>query len=331
LITAALLTASLAPAACGKDKNGKENLPPAKGQGAPPPPELPDLRAGHNGYDKVEATSEETTGTTYAHSEAKLSPNRSGVLAKIAVEEGDKVKKGQLVFHLRTSDIALHVKQAQAALASAQVNLRAVKVEYDRTKRLFEQNAIDAATWDRVKAQYEGAQAGVDQAKVGVAMGRQALADAYVKSPINGVVVHKLSNEGEMVTMMPPTVVVVIENHSVLDLKFRLPERALKTVAPGDEIKAVFTAVGVTRTAKVARINPSVDRRTRTVEVQAELDNSDNSLKPGMLAEIQLVEDAETKGPEAAEEPAPKGKAAPKSAAPKAKPAPATGPKEASK
>ncbi len=327
-ITAVLLSASCAFAGCGKEKDGMENLPPAEGEGAPPAPVLPDLRAGHNGYEKATVTSDETTGTTYAHAEAKLSPNMSGVLSKIYVEEGDRVKKNQVIFRLRTNDIALRLKQAKAALASAQVNTRAVKVEYDRTKRLFEQNAVNAAAWDQVKAQYDAAQAGVDQAKVGVAMARQALADTVVRSPINGVVVHKLANEGEMVTMMPPTVVAMIEDHSVLDLKFRLPERALVNAKPGDELQAVFTAIGDTRTAKIARINPTVDPRTRTVEVVAELDNSDQTLKPGMLAKIELVVDAKKKAaepeppaepkpgaePERASKPAPAGKPAPKEA-----------------
>ena len=298
---------------CGKKSDGKDKLPPPTGAGATPRKELPKLTRPNGGSRGTAAiTTDETTGTTYPHAEAKLAPNMSGVLDKVMVDEGDKVKKGQLVFRLRTTQGGLYVRQAQAALNSAKVNLTSIKVEYDRTKRLFEQNAVNKASWDRVKAQHDGAMAGIEQAKVGVAMARKALSDAYVKSPISGVVTAKLANEGEMVTMMPPTIVVVVEDHSTLDLKFRLPERALATIKPGDGFTAVFKSVDVTREVKIVRINPRVDPRTRTVEVIAELANKDFLLKPGMLAEINLDDVAETAAPA---EPVVPGKKAGKKAA----------------
>jgi RND family efflux transporter MFP subunit len=293
-----ILVALLASAgACGKNSDGKSELPPPTGAGATPRKELPKLTKPNGGSHSTANTTDETTGTTHPHAEAKLAPNMSGVLAKVMVEQGDKVKKGQLVFRLRTTQGGLYVKQAKAALHTAKVNLSSIKVEYDRTKRLFEQNAVNKAAWDRVKAQYDGAQAGIEQAKVGVAMAKKALSDAYVRSPINGVVTAKLANEGEMVTMMPPTIVVVVEDHSILDLKFRLPERSLATIAPGDAFTAVFESVDVTREAKIVRINPRVDPRTRTVEIIAELANKDFRLKPGMLAEIDLGDKAEPPAP----------------------------------
>ncbi len=294
LFCVALLAGSLF--ACGKKTDGKENLPPPTGEGAPPRAQLPALTAADANAGAPIATTDETTGTTYSHAEAKLAPNMSGVLSKVLVEEGSRVKKGDVLFRMRTDQLALGVKQAQAALNSAKVNLQAIKVEYDRTKRLFEQNAVNKAAWDQVQAQYDGAKAGVAQAQVGVAMAKRVLHDAYVRSPINGVVTHKLANEGEMVTMMPPTIVVTVEDQSSLDLKFRLPERALTEIHPGDAITAKFNSVGISRDAKIVRINPTVDPRTRTFEVTAELPNADAKLKSGMLAKIDFHDRADKAG-----------------------------------
>ena len=267
----------------GKSEGAK--LPPATGPGAPERPKLPAI-------DKAEVkaevakVSDETTGTTYPKERAEVAPNMSGVISMIAVDEGDRVKKGQLLFRLENSDMALRVRQAQAALRSAEVGMTSVKVEYDRTKRLLDKNAIDQASWDRIQAQYDSAQAAVDQAKVGVSMAREGLGDTTVKSPIDGVVTAQLKNTGEMATMMPPSIVVVIEDHSVLELRFRLPERSLRTIQVGDVVNAKFSALELEREAKVVRLSPSVDPRTRTFEVVSEIDNADGALKSGMLASI---------------------------------------------
>jgi RND family efflux transporter MFP subunit len=212
----------------------------------------------------------------------------SGVIAKLPLEEGDEVKKGDLLFRLRTQDMSLRIRQAKAGLKAAEVRLAAVEVEYGRTKRLFEKNAIDQANWDRARAEFEGARAGIEAAEANVALAKKGLTDATVRSPIDGVVARKLKNVGEMVTMMPPTVVLVVEDHRTLELRFHLPERALKSLKVGDQVDAAFASVGLTRAAKVSRISPNVDRRTRTVEVVAEISNADSQLKAGMLADVRV-------------------------------------------
>jgi multidrug efflux pump subunit AcrA (membrane-fusion protein) len=92
-----------------------------------------------------------------------------------------------------------------------------------------------------------------------------------------------------MATMMPPTIIAIIQDQDTLDLRFRLPEKALATVKAGSTVKARFAALGVTHDAKVTRIQPTIDPRTRTIEVVAELPNPDLALKPGLLAEVELA------------------------------------------
>jgi RND family efflux transporter MFP subunit len=140
-----------------------------------------------------------------------------------------------------------------------------------------------------VQARLEAQKVMVRQAKVGLDQANQAVADATVRSPIDGVIAHNLVSEGETATMMPPTVVVVVQDQSTLELRFRMPEKALAELKPGKKIKASFAAVGVTKEAQVTRIGASVDPHTRTVEIIADLPNADGQLKPGMLADVELL------------------------------------------
>lgn len=295
-------------------KRGKEQaeLPPASGEGAPPRAELPPLLPSQTAEETVAtASAQQTTGTTFPRESAQVAPSMSGIIAKIDVKEGDQVKKGQVLFRLRADDMALRVSQAQVGLKTAQVNLDATRVEYERTQRLLEKNAVNQASWDRVRAQYDAAQTGVEQAKVALALARKMQGDAVVRSPINGVVTHKLKSEGEMATMMPPTPVVIVEDHSVLELRFKLPERYLGEIKNGQMVNAEFAALGVSRQAKVLRISPGVDPMTRTFEVFAEIPNQDGQLKSGMLAkvDIEAMQEAPTPEDKTPGDKAPAGKA----------------------
>lgn len=276
-------------AGCGTRSEGGESLPPARGEGAPSRPDLPVLTTQSMAPgDPRTATAGETTGTTYAIESSQIGPNASGVIARIFVEEGDAVAKNEVLFRLDPRDASLRLQQARAALKTAEVQLASARLEWERAQRLLEKNAINPAQADRIRAQYEGAQAGVEQAKVSVAMAQKMLADATVRAPFAGVVTQVLKSEGEMATMMPPTVVLIIEDHSRLELKLRLPERALRDLEVGDSVTAEFTAIDTERKAEVIRISPQVDPQTRTIELVAMVDNQDRRLKPGMLAKVRL-------------------------------------------
>ncbi len=287
LLAGALLITGLA--GC-KRKDGAQQLPPAQGAGAAPMPALPTL-ARTDEASAITPTEGHTTGTTYPRAEAQIGPNAGGVISKILVKEGDKVRKGQVLFRQDTQDAALRVEQAKAALEAARVNLRGTETEFNRTKSMFDQKAVSQMQWDQVQSRMDGARVGVSQAEVALNMANKLFADGTVRSPLSGVVVSKLKNEGEMATMMPPTVVLVVQDQSVLELRFHLPERSLTHIKVGDRVAAKFDAVGIERSAKIARIQPSVDARTRTVEVVAEIPNPDGALRSGLLAEVELGED----------------------------------------
>lgn len=287
IVLAIVLASGLVLSACKGGDKKKPDLPPATGPGAAPRPKLPPLGKKTTVVAPVARVATDTTGTTFPRAEAAVAPKMSGIIDKVLVNEGDRVTTKTVLFRIRTDDVGLRANQARAGLEAARVRLAAVKVEYDRTKRLFEQSAVNQMAWDKVQAEYRAAQVGVTAALASLRITQQGWADAVVRSPIDGIVTKKLKNAGEMATTMPPAPVVIVEDHSVLELKFQLPEQALRTLAVGDMFNADFKAIGVTRDAKVIRIAPRVNARTRTVEVVAQIDNPSGKLKAGMLAIVK--------------------------------------------
>ncbi|HEX2690213.1 MAG TPA: efflux RND transporter periplasmic adaptor subunit [Kofleriaceae bacterium] len=288
-----VLAAAAAIAGCNKETDGQHALPPATGPGSPPLPVLPQLakqarNVGSAG--SAVASVRRSTGTLLPHAEVAVVARASGVVVAMAVDVGARVKKGQVLFRVDEQAAALRLAQAQTQLAAAEQQRRSTDVEYQRTKRLFDQQAASPQQWDQISAQLEAAKVGVAQAQNGVALAQKAVADATARAPIEGIVVSRRVALGDYVSDVPPTQVLVLQDQATLDLKFRLPERALASVSPGDALAVSLPALGISRKANVSVIAPSVDARTRTIELTAVLDNRDGALRPGLMADVELDE-----------------------------------------
>jgi RND family efflux transporter MFP subunit len=269
-------------------KHEGTGLPPPSGSGAPAAPMIPKLAelSPAAPESSSSATSAAWTGTLFARHEAELGPKMSGILTQITVEEGDRVKKGQLLFRQESAQASLAVDQAKAAIATAQVGYDAAKVDFARASELMQKGSIAPAAYDQAKTANDRAATSLSQAQVALQQAQRGLVDTAVYSPIDGVVTSKLKSVGESATMMPPTVVMVVQDVDKLELRAKLPERALATIKEGSVIRITAPTVNVTREVKVKRINPTIDPRTRTVEVVADVDNAKSELKVGMLVEV---------------------------------------------
>jgi membrane fusion protein, multidrug efflux system len=287
-ISSLFIATAVLLAACSKDKDGKQALPPATGSGSPPLPTLPVVAGAASPPSATITSVRKATGSLLPHSEVAVVARSRGVVVALTVDVGARVKKGQVVFRVDDREAVLRLAQAQTQLAAAQQQQKATDVEYRRTKGLFEQQAASSQQWDQVTAQLDAAKVTVAQAHNGVAVASKAVADTTVTAPIDGVVVSRAVALGDYVNDGPPTQVVVLQDQATLDLKFRLPERALMTVRHGDAITVSLPALGVTRKATISIVAPSVDARTRTIELTAVLDNRDGALRPGLMADVEL-------------------------------------------
>ncbi|HEU4729163.1 MAG TPA: efflux RND transporter periplasmic adaptor subunit [Kofleriaceae bacterium] len=274
--------------ACGKDHDGKQALPPASGPGSPSLPSLPIIASTQPPPGATTTSVRKATGTLLPHSEVAVVARSHGVIVALTVDVGARVRKGQVLFRVDDRDATLRLAQAQTQLAAAEQQLRSVEVEHRRTRLLFDQQAASSQQWDQISAQLEAAKVGVAQARNGVAVASKAVADTTAVAPIDGIVVARHVALGDYVSDAPPTQVLVVQDQATLDLKFRLPEPALAQVHTGDAITIALPALGVTRKATISIVAPSVDPRTRTIELTAVLDNRDGALRPGLMADVAL-------------------------------------------
>ena len=140
-----LLIAALALSASSACQSKKESgLPPATGQGAParaPIPSLAELAKAAPVVAQAIALRAGTGSLRQLH-EASLGPKQTGVLSAITVDEGDRVKKGQLLFRQDSAQAQLNMEQARAAVAAAKLQLSQAQLDFDRTNTLRERGSI---------------------------------------------------------------------------------------------------------------------------------------------------------------------------------------------
>ncbi len=229
------------------------------------------------------------TGTTEPHRRGTLTPRVSGVVTRVHVREGDVVRRGDPLVSLDLEDFTLRLRQAEAGLQVARVQHDAARVEWERNKALLADRTIPQAQFDAVNARFEGAKAALAQAEVAVDMARKALRDAVIRAPYDALVARRLVSEGEYATTMPATQLVTIEEIAILDLRVQVPATDMQRVQVGAVLQIRFAGVDREVRAAVTRVVGSVDPRTRTFPVIAELPNPEGALRPGLFAHVSLA------------------------------------------
>ena len=261
---------------------GETGLPPARSGAEGPKPRVKNAA----GPSAAVASAERHVGKVLPISSAQIGPKASGTISRIAVKEGDRVTKGDFLFALDARAQRLGITQAKTALKSAVLQRDEAKRAFDRQKRLKDRGSISDAAFERAENMLAAAENGVKQAEVGVSLARRQTFDSSVVAPFDGIITQKLKTVGETVTMMPPTTVLILQDHSTLELRVNVPESALRTLEAGKTITADFPAIAISRSAVIERVMPTVDPVTRTVEIVAHISNKDGLIKPGMYVEI---------------------------------------------
>jgi membrane fusion protein, heavy metal efflux system len=232
----------------------------------------------------------------------------AGRVSAVLVKLGDSVKSGDPVLTLESADAdaaASASLQAQAALTQARANVNKAQSDYDRSKDLFEHNAVaqkDVLTAENALAQ---AKAALDQAQTGIQQAdrrAQLLGlkpgvfgqKVTVTAPISGKVLDMSVAAGEYRndTNAP---VMTIANLSTVWVASDVPESAIRFIQPGERIDVELTAYpGETFHGRVTRIADTVDPQTRTIKVRAEMDNSQGKLRPEMYGTIRHTDSMRT-------------------------------------
>ncbi|HWM91639.1 MAG TPA: efflux RND transporter periplasmic adaptor subunit [Thermoanaerobaculia bacterium] len=270
------------------------------------------------------------SGTLAADEEAELGPKIAGRLTSLAVDLGDRVRRGQTLARLSPTDLELRVRQAENALQQARAqlglpaggsaqtidpddtalvkqataNLTQARLTRERMARLLQQQLIPQQDFDAVEAAFQVAEgrhqeaietARTRQALLGQRMSeleiaRQQLRDSVLTAPFDGMIQERRAGIGDYVAVGQP-VVVLVRVHP-LRLRLEVPEREAADVRGGQPVRLTVEGDPETHTGQVARISPAIREDSRTLLVEAEVPNPNGRLRPGSFAKAEIVTQA---------------------------------------
>jgi len=214
-----------------------------------------------------------TTATLEPERKVDILAKIANEVADIAVEEGDVVRKGQLLCRLNDNE-------QKVALDGAEINRGRRKADYDRIESMYKQNLISETEFLETKYQYELAVNAYEAASVRYEYTR-------IRAPFDGVITERLVDEGENVAI--GTRLFVVADTDPLRLSMYLPEAELKSIRVGQVVYIVPDANPDMRiTGEVVRVAPEVDQRTGTVKVTAETRGGGI---PGSFVRVRVVTD----------------------------------------
>ncbi|MGH9938143.1 MAG: efflux RND transporter periplasmic adaptor subunit [Blastocatellia bacterium] len=266
-------------------------------------------------------------GTLAADEQAALSFKVVGRVSEIKVDLGSQVRKGQVLANLETTEFKVRLQQAEAALQQARARLglppqgaddsieaentslarqaRAVleeaKANRERTTQLVNQGIQSKAELDRVESAFKVAesryqdaieevrnrQAVLLQRRSELAIAQQQIAETTLYAPFDGAVRERRASLGEYLNSGAP-VVTIIRLHP-LRLRVEAPEREAQGIKIGRPVRVLVEGDNQQAySGRVARLSPAFQEQSRTLIIEAEVDNQRGNLRPGSFAKAEI-------------------------------------------
>lgn len=250
------------------------------------------------------------SGYVAAQRKSAVAAKATGRLVWIGVEEGSRVKAGEVIARLESDDVAASRTQAAANLASARAAREQVEAElkdaslvYKRNRDLVLQGIVAQADLDASEARYRKAKAALDGAAAAINAAQAALKGAdvavgytLIRAPFDAVVLTKDADVGDIVTPIGAAVnakaaVVTMADMGSLQVEADVSESNLEKVKVGQPCEIQLDALPETRfSGTVHMIVPTADRSKATVLVKVRFNDRDSRILPEMSARVAFLQ-----------------------------------------
>jgi HlyD family secretion protein len=230
-----------------------------------------------------------------------VSAKIQGRLAELRVEEGSRVKQGELLARLESSDTEANVVRAKAGVQRAEADAAEAVRQEGVADKLAGEQIVSTDQRDAARSRTRVAQAGVAQARAELALAQASLDNTRIVAPFSGTVVKKMAEVGESVAPIPPGVnlstssgaVVALADLDTLELEADVSEANVAKLSADQPAEVVVEAVpDRTYRAVLRQVIPTADRTKATVQVKVTLLEKDDRLRPEMSARVTFLEPA---------------------------------------
>ena len=235
------------------------------------------------------------SGYVVAQRKAEVASKATGRLEILNVEEGTVVKKGAVIGKLENKDVDASLAQARADLEVEKASLIEAKSNYERRKRLVDEELISAGEYDIADAQYKRGIASVGSAEARVRQLEVEMDNTYIRAPFDGTVLTKNADVGEIVAPLGSAgnskgSVVSMADMSSLQVEADVSESNIERIFAGQPCEITLDAFPEKRyRGAVHMIVPTADRAKATVMTKVRFIDKDERVLPEMSAKVTFL------------------------------------------
>ena len=249
------------------------------------------------------------SGYVVAQRKAAVASKGTGRLDTLAVEEGSRVKKGQILARLENADLQAQAAQAQANLNAAQANLNQIRagvtndrLRFDRYRKLIQAQAVSQSDYDAAEAKIQQSLAAeaaalsqIKAAEAALQTVRVGLEYTLIRAPFDGVILTKNADVGEVVAPFGSSInakaaVVTMADMESLIVEADVSEINLEKVKAGQPCEITLDAFPEERfPGEVHMVVPTADRSKATVQTKVKFLKKDDRVLPEMSAKVAFL------------------------------------------
>jgi RND family efflux transporter MFP subunit len=235
------------------------------------------------------------SGYVVAQQKASVASKGTGRLEYLRVEEGDVVKKGQIIARLEDEDVVAALAQSKANLELAQADLADAEQSLDRQKALYAAGLTSKAEMDAAEARHARVRASIKSALAAISAAEVAVENTRIRAPFDGTVLTKDADVGEVVAPFASSsssrgAVVTMADMSSLLVEADVSESNITRVKAGQPCEIVLDAYPDHRyEGLVHKIVPTADRAKATVLTKVRFTNRDDRVLPEMSAKVTFL------------------------------------------
>ena len=238
------------------------------------------------------------TGYTYARSRAAVGAKIIGRVVELPVDEGDTIEAGDIIAVLDSEDLQASVRLAEASLNEARARLADAERELVRQAGLVEDQLTSQALYDTAITQRDVAVAQVGTAEARLNAAQAQLDYTVVRAPIDGVIIERNIEVGEMVapggftSQQSTGSIVRIADPTSLEVEADINESYIARLQLGQRASIRVDAVpDFEYSGSLRQIVPTADRQRAVVQVKVSIDNIDVRLVPDMSCTVTFLEE----------------------------------------
>ncbi len=255
---------------------------PSWAQGPPPPPVIVSQVLQRNIRESVVLV-----GTATARVKSLLASEVEGLVEELYVEEGDGVKKGQVLARLRSSNLQIQLTLARATRKEAHERYLQAKAELERSEKLRKSESISEKKFLDDRFETMAWEQRVRQRDAEIARLEDLLSKKTIVAPFSGFVARKHTEVGQWVEQGGQIVTLI--DLECVHVVVQVPERYIDRIMVGDRASVTVDALGNRSfSGKIIAVNPEGDREARTFPVKSEIRNEGFRIKSGMLSHVSF-------------------------------------------